>query len=293
MRYTIYYIIFLCLLCSSCRELVQDEFPDFENTVTVNTLIGAGDTVKVYLAYTDELNGNPLEIIENAVISMSNQNLESIIFTHQGKGLYVSNFVAQVSDTFNLSVIVPGEDVVTSSCVVPEPIEIIDADLDPYGCVNDEGVAIPLAYVKIRNNFDNAFYGVVYFKSYVKEPRISEDLNNPGSYTVDTVYVLNSDYKAIGTIDNINELGEFLEKEIEVFKLFDSNRIISVAFQVKLRTVDYNYYSYINSIGAYEASRYPNFSSSYIVPSNLFSNIENGYGIMGAFSEFETDTIFK
>ncbi|MDD2635997.1 MAG: hypothetical protein PHW82_10910, partial [Bacteroidales bacterium] len=225
MRYTIYYIIFLCLLCSSCRELVQDEFPDFENTVNVNTLIGAGDTVKVYLAYTDELNGNPLKIIENAVISMSNQNLENINFTHQGKGLYVSNFVAQVSDTFNLSVIVPGEDVVTSSCVVPEPIEIIDADLDPYGCVNDEGVAIPLAYVKIRNNFDNAFYGVVYFKSYVKEPRISEDLNNPGSYTVDTVYVLNSDYKAIGTIDNINELGEFLEKEIEVFKLFDSNRI--------------------------------------------------------------------
>ncbi len=293
MRYTIYYIIFLCLLCSSCREFVQDEFPDFENAVTVNALIGAGDTVKVYLAYTDELNGNPLEIIENAVISMSNQNLVTNNFTHQGNGLYVSDYVAQVNDTFNLTVIVSGEDTVTSSCVVPKPIEIIDADVEPYGCVNDEGVAIPLTYVKIRNNFDNAFYGVVYFKSYVKEPRISEDLNNPGAYIIDTVFVLNSDYKAIGTIDNINELGEFLEKEIEVFKLFDSNRIISVAFQFKLRTVDYNYYSYLNSIDAFEVSRYTDFSNSYVVPSNLFSNIENGYGIMGAFSEFETDTIFK
>ncbi|MBN2777461.1 MAG: DUF4249 family protein [Bacteroidales bacterium] len=293
MRYPIYYIIILCLLSSSCRELVQDEFPDFENSVTVNTLIGAGDTVKIYLAYTDELNGNPLETIKNAGILMSNQNLESISFTHQGNGLYVSNYVAQINDTLNLTVLVPNEDVVTSSCVVPEPIEIIDADVDPYGCVNDEGVAIPLANVKIRNNFDNAFYGVVYVKSYVEEPRISEDLNNPGAYIIDTVYVLNSDYKAIGIIDNINEFGEFLEKEIEVFKLFDSNRIISVAFQFKLRTVDYNYYSYLISIGAFEVSRYTDFSNSYIAPSNLFSNIENGYGIMGAFSEFETDTIFK
>jgi hypothetical protein len=273
---------------------VQDEFPEFENAVTVNTLIGDGDTVKVYLAYTDELNGNPLEIIENAVIYMSNQNLESISFIHQGNGLYVSNYVAQIDDSFNLTVLVPNEDVVTSSCVVPEPIEIIDADVDSYGWVSDEGVASPLAYIKIKNDVNKAFYGVVYIRIYSKEPHYNLNLDNPDDpYFIDTIYRMVGGYNAIGTISNISESGEFLEKEFGFIKSFYYSNTIAFAYQFKLRTVDYNYYTYHNSISAFEVSRYTDFSNSYVVPSNLFSNIENGYGIMGAFSEFETDTIFK
>jgi hypothetical protein len=60
--------VMIILGITACRKLVQDEFPEFENKITVNTLIGAGDTVRLYLAYTDELNENPLEIIENADI---------------------------------------------------------------------------------------------------------------------------------------------------------------------------------------------------------------------------------
>ncbi len=293
MKHIIFFIILLGILFSSCRELVQDEFPEFENKVTVNTLISAGDSVKVYLAYTDELNANPLKTIENAKIKMSNQDWDNISFTHQSNGVYVSDYIAQVNDTFNLTVTVPDKDIVSSSCVVPEPIEIIDADVEPFGYVDDEGVASPLVHVKIKNDSDLAFYGVVYIRAYSKEPRYSVDLDNPeDSYSVDTVYILEEDYRPIATIDNINESGEFLEKEIEAIRIYYSNLVTSRAFQVKLRTVDCNYYTYLNSIGAYEVGRNPDFTNSYIAPFNFYSNIENGYGIMGAFSEFETDTIF-
>jgi hypothetical protein len=281
---------------------VQDEFPEFENTVTVNTLISAGDSVKIYLAYTDELNENPLETIENAEITMSNQNWDNISFTHQGNGLYISDYIAQVNDTFNLTVVVPNEDIVTSTCVVPEPIEIIDASVDLYGWVDDEGIASPLVHLKIKNDPNKAFYGVVYAQiyseeqSYLENPYYTDDPDcSEAPFYLDSIlYIYTScqDYKAIGTIDNITENGEFIEKELGIVRTSFQYPVPKYAFQIKLRTVDYNYYTYLNSIGAYDVGRNPDFTNSFIVPSNLYSNIENGYGIMCSYSEFETDTIY-
>jgi hypothetical protein len=287
-------VILTGFLNSSCRELVQDEFPEFENSVTVNTIIAAGDSVKVYLAYTDELNENPLETIENADVTMYNQAGDDIAFTHSGNGEYLSDYIAQVNDSLHLTVFVPGKDVVNSFCVVPQPIEIHDADVEPFGWVDEEGVVSPLVHIKIKNDPNKEMYGVVYasiyFKTlcYFESPDYYED-----PYYLDTCYRLAEGYKAIGTIDNINESGEFLERELGIIRGSSyPHDMISLAFQVKLRTVDYNYYTYLNSIGAYEVGRYPNFSNTYVMPVNLYSNIQDAYGIMCSYSEYETDTIF-
>lgn len=100
------------------------------------------------------------------------------------------------------------------------------------------------------------------------------------------------DYKPIGIIDNVNEYGDFIEKKTGIVRTSNSSAMISMAFQLIFRTVDYNYYTYLKSIGAYEVGRNPNFTNSFIMPSNLYSNIKGGYGVMGSYSEFETDTIF-
>jgi len=259
--------VMIILGITACRKLVQDEFPEFENKITVNTLIGAGDTVRLYLAYTDELNENPLETIGNADIIMNNQNHDQINFTHIGNGEYISDYIAKENDSLSLEVIVADKDIVTSSCVVPKSTEIIDADIDPYGWVDEEGVASPLVNIKIKNNPSKAIYGVVYAKTYKV-------------------------YKPIGIIDNINEYGDIIEKEIGIVSTGYSSSMNSMTFQLIFRTVDYNYYTYLNSIGAYEVGRNPNFTNSFIIPSNLYSNIKGGYGVMGSYSEFETDTIF-
>ncbi|MFP4663255.1 MAG: DUF4249 domain-containing protein [Bacteroidales bacterium] len=263
---------------------MQDEFPEFENAVTVNTIIAAGDSVKVYLAYTDELNENPLETIENADVTMYNQAGDDIAFTHHGNGEYLSDYIAQANDSLNLTVAVPGEEIVTSSCVVPQPIEIHDASVEPFGWVDEEGQSCPLLRIKLKNDPNKDMYGVVYAKVYVER--------HPPQY--DPYYYTEQGYTQIGTINNINESGEFLEKELGIIRgsSYYPHDMISMAFQVKLRTVDYNYYTYLNSIGAYEVGRYPDFSNTYVMPVNLYSNIDDGYGIMCSYSEYETDTIF-
>jgi len=275
-------LILTGILSLSCRKLVQDEFPEFENKITVNTLIGAGDTVRLYLAYTDELNENPLETIENADIIMNNQNHDQINFTHIGNGEYISDYIAQEKDSLSLEVIVADKDVVTSSCVVPKSTEIIDADVDPYGWVDADGLASPLVNIKIKNNPSKAIYGVVYAQVYLE--------NIPGSDSTWRYSV--KKYKPIGIIDNINNNNDFIKKNLGFSYSYFSSTINSIAFQLIFRTVDYNYYTYLNSIGAYEVGRNPDFTNSFIMPSNLHSNIKGGYGIMGSYSEFETDTIF-
>ena len=217
----IYIIIaFLGVLFSSCRELVQDEFPEFANKVTVNTIISAGDSVRIYLAYTDELNENPLETIDNADVTMYDQTGALIDFTYLGNGEYISGYIAREKDSFNLSVAVPDKDFVTSTCVVPQSIEIADADVEPYGWVDEEGIASPLVHVKIKNDINKAIYGVVYARIYFEVP----------SGPTTTGYIIAQDFRPIGTIDNINEYGEFIEQELGIirtrfFQQYDFNGI--------------------------------------------------------------------
>lgn len=280
MKQIIVVIFILGTIFSSCRKLVQDEFPVFDKEITVNSIISADDSVKLHLSYTAELNQTPLETIGDADITMINQNDECIYFTYQGNGVYSSEYIARENDSLTLTVVVSGKDTAKSSCVVPKSIPIMDVKIDSYGWINDEGDASPLAHIKVKNNLTKSIYGVVYARMYV------ENSWNPNTIQLD------NDYKPIGTFDNNNNNNEYIRQSFGIIKTSLSGSNTSQAYQILIRSVDYNYYTYINTLKANEFSKYIDFTNSFIVPTNIYSNIENGYGIMCSYSQSETDTIF-
>lgn len=60
------------ILCShhSCKELVQDEFPDFLQVPTVNSYIIADSIIKLNISLADKLDSLPLTTVDNADVEL-------------------------------------------------------------------------------------------------------------------------------------------------------------------------------------------------------------------------------
>ncbi len=68
---------------------------------------------------------------------------------------------------------------------------------------------------------------------------------------------------------------------------------LEYAYVLELRTISVEYYQYMQSLKLYEDGRFPAFDIGSTAPYNLYSNVENGYGIFAAYASTFSDTLFS
>jgi hypothetical protein len=266
--------ISLLLLFSSCRKIVQDEFASFENKITLNSILVEGETAKLHLSLTNGLNEYALSNITNAQIEMYNQDSLRINFEYDKNGIYISDYLVNENDKFTLTVRTE-TDSINTSCVVPIKTEFLDFYVQERAWVNYEGLLQPEVNFTVPNNKSETKYFEASILIYNK---IGEyvDMEDPILY-----------------FDNIGEHKDSIYKKVRLkFTSFSSS---SESYQYKykliIKSVDKNYYEYVKSFEDYNISREPNFSTSSVVPTNLYSNIENGYGVFCAYSQVCSEII--
>ena len=258
-------IIGLILLCSSCRELVQDEFDSFENKICVNSILSTDKPVNIHLSTTDELNDCALAYLEDAVIEMYNQDSIFLNFTYSGDGQYSSDYSVKEGDVFNLKIKNANESI-GSSCEIPEHAEILDFYVNKNAWVDETGHLQPEAHFTIKNQTGESQFYEAYVIIY----------DSTASYVEEEYPIL--------YFDNEGESENTITKDVKIEMQSFSYPPIAYKYELIIKSLDRNFYEYINSIEDYLPGRYPNFSSISIVPLNLYSNIENGYGIFCGYS---------
>lgn len=262
--------ISLLLICSSCRKLVQDEFIDFDNKITVNSILIQDEYAQLHLSYTDELNKYELKNISNANIEMYNQDLILINFNYTENGIYISDYIVKENDSFKLKVFTD-DDCVTAECFIPEKPEILDFFVHENVWVDNEGILQPELNFTILNSKSKKLYFEAYILIY----------NETADYVTEEYPVL--------YFDNVGVNADNITKSVKVQHYNFSYPSEKYQYQLIIKSVDLNYYKYVKSLDDYNLSRYPNFSNASIVPTNLFSNIENGYGIFCGYSQTISD----
>ncbi len=266
-------VLFLLLLLNiSCRKLVQEEFDNFENKITVNSILVQDQIAKLYLSFTDELNEHELGIINNANVEMYNQDSVLISFNYIENGTYISDYIVKENDAFKLKIITDN-DSISAECLIPKKTEILHFLVYENDWVDNEGILQP----KISFTIPNIISKELYFEAYLII------YNGTADYVIEEFAFL--------FFDNIDDKNENISKLVKIQHSSYSYPPENYQYQLVIKSVDLNYYKYVKSLNDYNLGRYPSFSNSSIVPSNLFSNIENGYGIFCAYSQTISEII--
>lgn len=273
-------VVFIILLFvfGSCRELVQDEFPDFENATTINAFLVADSVINIHVSETGKLDNNPLSVVENAEVKLYiNDSLVELSYTDNG--IYTSGAKAAIETDYRCEVITENNSLSEAFCSIPPSPVFQSVQLYPNAWLNDEGIASPVIQFSIENNTHTVLYFEAHVTFYVKS-----------IYEHDSIDFRYSEEQSVALFTNEYDIGTTLTKTIE----FASNSWGSDeknGYVLELRALSQSAYEYLKSIELYELGRYPDFGTGSIVPYNLYNNVTNGYGIFAGYSTVFSDML--
>ena len=286
------FIATLLLAFPSCRKLVTDEFPDYPQKITVNSIAKAGDPLWVNISLTGNINDSTLVFVDDAVVDLYINGSLAETLSYEGDGYYISTVVANENDSLECVVAYKG-DTARCSCIVPQkeiPLGfeyIANAGVDDWGEVL-HGVVTTIGNIKNQRKYYEIkiytieapdWYGGTTIMDITDPiikneglplPLFSNELASGESFSVTLKYMTNSHQTIFYNDSVINIIRPLL---------------------VKFRTVDENYYKFTRMHYLYYEGRYTYGIADNPVTFNAYSNVENGYGVFAAYTEY-VDSIY-
>ncbi len=263
---------------SSCRQLVNDEFPWFEPRLALNALVTADSLITVHVSVAGQVTHDSLPVLEQATVLVAVDSGLPMPLTYKGKGLYVSDFKAQSLKTYRCMAQTNELGTATTWCKVPAPAILQNVTLDPYGWVNSDGEPSATIGFTIRNQWPDTLY----FEAWVAIYSASVSETELKLYFQQQL--------RLGYFSNLNQPDSVIQKSFNI-QPSSTNWYSRTAYVLYLRAVSPDYYHYTESLDLYTEGRYPDFTTGSAIPYNLYSNIENGYGIFAAYTLTLSDTL--
>jgi len=278
-------LIGFVLLFSSCRDLVQSEFPAFTPVPAINSILAADSLFRVHVSLAGRIDSNQLDLIDNAEVELfiDGQFKETLDYT--GQGIYSSTTIVEPLKNYVCEVAIPGfqklscRQSVPQAATISEIVHINQAGKDPEG----------FTYPAIKFTFNNNPFEKQYFEVAIKMIKHGYELQ-PDLTTITDPVLLNEGLP-IALFSNELIGGDSYTMTINYLTGSGGSSGTNLyPLLVELRTLSYDYYKYVRQLYLYEKGRSPDFGSG-LTAFPLYSNIEGGYGIFAGYSAVVSDTI--
>ncbi|MBW6479488.1 MAG: DUF4249 domain-containing protein [Bacteroidales bacterium] len=307
---SIFFCAFLAFFLSSCgKELeIEIEIPANNPKLVVNSTlvpyslpggkylgIELGSSTSIFDTVTHN------SIIDASVLLFKNNDFKDTLQYNPDNGLYSFGYGPfegpSIGDKYTIEVFAEGYEQVWAETKIPEKVEIIEANIIPVAFINDHGGV----WSEVVLTFDdpgniNNYYEIVVvsdISDYLYDPKKFSPLFSHESFITGESYYpspLRFDLKEPKhLLFNDNSFnGEdvtlsfyYYPPQFMTAKRFVSHHIVSV----QLRNITEEYYLFKTSFLQSLYNQKEDILYGMGEPLNVFSNIENGYGIFAGFNE--------
>lgn len=284
-------LIVLISLFTSCRKLVQNEFPDFKQVPTVNSILKADSLLKVHISLASKLDTNELKGVYNAQVQLYVDDMFKELLISNGNGIYTSTTIVEPLKKYECRVDIAGYETVICSNSIPKPSCLRDIIHISVAGKDQEGMTFPAvkftfsATKNERSYYEARIRLIEYGAEQIADMYNIVDpvLLNEGlplsvfsnELFIDTTYTMLINYFT-GSASSSN--GGPMTTTLYPFIL-------------EVRSVSYDYYQFVRQKYLYDIGRFPQFGLSSSQAFQLYSNVKNGYGIFAGYSSVISDTI--
>ncbi|NOZ46575.1 MAG: DUF4249 domain-containing protein [Chlorobi bacterium] len=287
-------------LIFSCTKEIEVKIPKEEQKLVVNSFFTPDKNIEVHVSQSAYIYDTVSLPVNNAIVKLYANNNFIDTLTFQSKGIYLSNIKPVTGKKYRLNVAADGYTDVTTFDKIPEKTKIISSSrIDNFG-VNEYETAYSQLKVTFRDNpNEQNFYEIIliYYYDYNPYPYLSTDS------TYASFARLNSNDPVIASEVEIDN-GWWHQSLFFNDELFNGQKYtLSAIYRIILSPViheDYTLYVHLNSVSEnyynYKRKLYQYNQNSDGLWNNsgeavqIFSNVENGYGIFAGYSSY-IDTI--
>lgn len=279
---------------SGCIDKLDVPNYAFEPKPIVNSIIVAGKRVTVYVSLTVGLQSSKASIVDNAEVLLfaNNELIETL--EHKGDGVYKSQLLAQEETEYRCEVTIPGYPKAVCSTIIPKKMRIIRFEHINKAGVDEEGLTYPAVKVTFENDINTPVHYELKIKLFPSEGEIDQP-----SLTNIIDPVLHNEGLPLAVFSNelmkTNTYTMIINYTTGSALRTSSNGWITDLYpiQVELRTTCSNYYKFTKQRFLYVISNSePIFSPGATSTFNLYSNVDNGYGIFAGYTTVESSIIY-
>ncbi len=285
------------LLLTGCRELVQDEFPDFTPVPAVNSYLAADSLIKVHVSLSGKLDTVPLTLVDHATVSCFVNDTLLGNLPHAGNGYYHSNAKAKAGNIYRIQVMVPGFPEITATDTIPAPVKLLAVEHINFAEINEEGYSYP----GVRITFPVDRKKTQYFQVMIRDSTLFSswrlkplcEFKDPLLLTeglpvavfstgniMDSTYTLQVDYYNASSYGYNGPPPDYV--------MLESYYPITVDFI----SISWHYYQYLKQLHLYNTGRFPDFQFGPYHAFPLYSNVRNAMGIVAGFSVYRSEVIY-
>jgi hypothetical protein len=280
-------IIVVLIVFSSCRELVETDYPDFLDTPVINSLLIEGDTIEMHISIAGKIDTFQLAGTDNAFVKLIKNEIVIDTLKCALDQIYYSNSICESGNVYSCTVDIPNFSTVTCSDTIPDPVQIDELFYIENAGVDDEGHSYPCVQISFSNQTNKNLYFEVLIKVLDGgdgRTAYFEEITDP---------VLLSEGLPLLLFSNKLIIEDHYSMTINFSAgARNENGTILYPIIVELRSVSYSYYQYKRHLYLYDQGRFPDGLLSNTTAYPLYSNIEGGYGIFAGYSFVRSDTIF-
>ncbi|MDD2813274.1 MAG: DUF4249 domain-containing protein [Bacteroidales bacterium] len=275
----------------SCRTKIPIEFPDFKSLPVLNSFLVADSVIRVHLSMADALDTVPLPLVENATVSFYVNDTFTGNLYPAGNGYYETDVRAREGNIYRFEAEIPDFPTVSAQDSIPESVPLLSIEHILKAGVDDEGHTFPAVKITIPVNTQKIKYLHVLARLNKNEGQWKDwqlkDFHDPvlvaeglpiavfsTELIQDTIYTMQIDYSTGGW----RCLG-------------DSCWMPLYPFVIELKSISYAYYQYLKQLYLYNSGRYPDFQFAPYKAFPLFSNVNNGMGVVAGYSSYLSDVV--
>ena len=283
------FILFLPFLFS-CEKIIPLENESSSNKIVVNSLFSTDSLWKIHLSYSKSVIGSTdYKYVENALIKIIDSNGKQITnFQYLNDGFYESNSFPKTNEKYFLK-INNNNDSVSSFDKVPQHVSATNIDTSSFVKNGQNRIKISLKFTDPKN--ENNYYKVAVKTKKTKIDLLGQDNIIDTSIIENWIKLFQESEVLERTSENseliFNDLtfnGENFNVEFSIknlIKKFDQDESVFLnLIDVYFYTISESVYNYHKSIKIYNDIE----GIPLIQPVQVFSNIDNGYGIFAGAS---------
>lgn len=299
MKY-IYSILSFLLLLSSCEQTITIPIPDNGRKITLNSILHADSSIIVRLheskhILSSSMSYKPL-VSADVVLFENNNEIGKLTLSDNNSdysgdfSFYTISHQLKAGNVYSIEAATEEHGTVLSKCTIPTPVQINNVKVEKSNNTD------PFGYESERHDFELNFSdpeGIENF--YFIEVKFNDSYSYYDDITQEEVFVQNyffvnidSDDPAAIAIYNYESgliiADEYFDGKDYTFYFYSTDSWYGgeplKKFYVIFHSISKEYYYYLKSLEHHKDALYDPFAE----PVQVYSNIENGFGIMAGLS---------
>ena len=286
---TWFLLIIIILISAACTKTIDIDLPDHESKLVINSLFTRGERIAVNISRSTSIIGGIPPGVSGATINLYRDGTlaESSV---SNDSVFRAGFGPIENGVYTIEVSSPGFETVTATDSMPSKAFLSYAESTDEIWIDEIGMRHKLLKLGFsdsdpKKNYYELKLKVRFLKRNYPSPDYTyvTELANVGGIT-DPILAESEQYYTFikGFLFDDSKFSNS-DCNLEVFAGIMNNESDDYELIVELNSVSENYYNYKKQLGVYLNKEDGDVFEGIPDPVNLYSNIENGYGIFAGY----------